>query len=387
MGIKGLTPFLKKYAPSGFNIVPLSTFAHKRIAIDISLFLYKYKVIYGEQWLSGILELLTTLRSYSIHPIVIFDGEAPLEKMEEQEYRRSTREERKHVYENIISKVEMYNSSGIISTDLQHFHDKQLLMSKRRMSTCSSSSSPLSLDDSKFDVDIVLQRLERMKNQNVRVVYNDIELVQTMVNSLSIPYFQAPSEAEALCSWLTRYNIIDGVLTEDTDVLAYGARAYLSKLNMFSNTCTLVNYDNILSSLELTSEQFTEFCIMCGCDYNQRLKGVGPVRILKILKKYKSIDNFIKEEGTKHDCRVLKHTRIKEIFTTPDETTIPNIEMLKQSWCTSPKYDNIYSFMSQHNCMTFHPQHVYNCCLQDAKSSTYESSKIKYTKRRTPTMK
>lgn len=380
MGIKGLTPFLKKFAPSSFTVVNLSEFANKRIGVDISLFLYKYKIIYGEQWLSGVLELLTTLRSFSIHPIVIFDGEAPIEKMHEQECRRNVKEERKNMYDILSSKLETYKKTGVISSDLQSFYDKQMVIeTKRNFATMAIS---------KFDANVVTDKLERIKNQNVRVIYNDIELVQDMVKTLCIPYFQAPSEAEAMCSWLTRYNILDGVLTEDTDVLAYGAKMYLSKLNISTNTCTLVDYSNILKELQLTEEQFTELCIMCGCDYNQRIKGIGPVRILKILRKYSSIDNFIKSEGHKYaDCEILNHKRIKQLFTTPDESSVSNIEMLKDSWCTAPKFDNIYRFMTNNNCMIYVPQHVYNCCLQNARVSSYEPSKVKYTKRRTPTMK
>lgn len=125
MGIQGLTPFLKKYAPTAFSTVSLTMFSKKKIAVDISLFLYKYKVVFGEQWLSGIIQLFTCLRENAIHPVVIFDGEAPIEKIEEQKNRRNMREERNNRCDSLMSMVDEYNQTGVISNELQAFHDKQ----------------------------------------------------------------------------------------------------------------------------------------------------------------------------------------------------------------------------------------------------------------------
>lgn len=370
MGIQGLTPFLKKFAPSAFTITCLSEFTKKKIAIDISLFLYKYKVIHGDQWLSGVLQMLTLLRSFSIHPIVIFDGEAPIEKMEEQQNRRAAREERVQKCNTLMSDLEEFNSTGTIAANLQEFYNKQ--------------AAKFGVN-SQFDVDLVTSQLERLKNQSVRIYYTDIELVQSLLSVMRIPYFQAPSEAEGMCSWLCKQNLVNAVLTEDTDVLAYGANKFLSKLNMLNSTCVQIDYTEVLQALGMNKDQFTEFCIMCGCDYNQRIKGLGPVRAYKMFLKHGDIDTIIKD-NPKIDFQPLKHARVKDMFTIPCSETIEQLVKVKDMKCGRPNYEELTSMFKNNN-MIHHSQYVYNSCLQDVDSDDeFKLVKSTYKRRKSPSI-
>jgi 5'-3' exonuclease len=377
MGIQGLTPFLKKFAPSAFSTVHLSTFAKKKIAIDISLFLYKYKVVYGEQWLSGILHMLSLLRSYSIHPIIVFDGEAPLEKMEEQQNRRASREERTQKYNTITSCLDTFNSTGIVANELQEFYNKQ--------------ATKFGVN-SKFDVDLVVSQLDKLKNQNVKINYSDIELVQELMDTMSIPYFQAPSEAEGMCSWLCKKSLVEAVLTEDTDVLAYGANKFISKLNLYSATCTQIEYKSVLDSLTLDNDKFIEFCIMCGCDYNQRVKGLGPVRAYKMLLKHDCIEHVIKNYP-KIDFSPLKYNRVKEMFTVPCSDTLDHLSTAVDLKCGKPDFQKLSNFMYTHELtdngsMSFNPQYIYNSCLQDIElDDDFKLVKSIYKRRKSPSIK
>lgn len=41
-------------------------------------------------------------------------------------------------------------------------------------------------------------------------------------------------------------------------------------------------------------------CILCGCDYSAKIEGIGPVKALKFIKDFHSIENvlkFCKEEN------------------------------------------------------------------------------------------
>lgn len=377
MGINGLTPFLKKYAPNAFSTVSLALFSQKRIAIDISLFLYKYKVVFGEQWLSGVVQLLTTLRENAIHPIVVFDGEAPIEKIEEQKIRRATREERNNRYLSLMGQVDEYNATGVICDELQEFYTKSFANMQKRYSP---TLLAVQMTPSTFDINFVLDKLSKMQSQNVRVTFQDIQMVQNLLNVLHIQSIQAPTEAEALCSWLTIKNIVDAVLTEDTDVLAYGSPLFLNKINTNTGTCTMIDYNKILDELQLTREQFTELCIMCGCDYNQRVKGVGPSRIFKLYKKYSCFDEIVANE-TKYDFTNIHMERIKQLFTSHMDETIDQINI--EDWYSgTPNFTEIESFGKQCN-FTVKPERIYNACLQDARSfSVY--NKYNYKKRNSP---
>ena len=39
-----------------------------------------------------------------------------------------------------------------------------------------------------------------------------------------VPYIIAPAEAEAQCAWLDAEGLVDGVITDDSDVFLFGAK-------------------------------------------------------------------------------------------------------------------------------------------------------------------
>ena len=38
----------------------------------------------------------------------------------------------------------------------------------------------------------------------------------------------------------------------------------------------------MLEELQLTRDQFIDLCILCGCDYTDKIPGIGPVRALQV---------------------------------------------------------------------------------------------------------
>ena len=46
----------------------------------------------------------------------------------------------------------------------------------------------------------------------------------------------------------------------------------------------------------MNHDEFIDMCILCGCDYCPTIPKVGPVRAMKYIQKYKSIDNLIDSE-------------------------------------------------------------------------------------------
>ena len=92
MGIKNLNKFLHQKCPEVFETVHISQYAFKKVAIDISLYMHKFKAIAGERWLSAFMNLITSLRRNNIHAVFVFDGKSPIEKNEERAKRRKERE-------------------------------------------------------------------------------------------------------------------------------------------------------------------------------------------------------------------------------------------------------------------------------------------------------
>ena len=46
----------------------------------------------------------------------------------------------------------------------------------------------------------------------------------------------------------------------------------------------------------MNHDEFIDMCILCGCDYCPTIPKVGPVRAMKYIHKYKSIENLINSD-------------------------------------------------------------------------------------------
>ena len=312
MGIQGLSPFLKKKCPTAFNEVQLNKFANEKVAVDISLYLYKYKVVFGDSWVTAFVNLISCLRKNEINPVFIYDGEAPIEKLEEQQSRRQVKSDRKDKVVNIQKMLDVYDNTGVISTELQEFHDKH----KSKVESQSLKRLLGNNVENNFDKTIVEKKLEDLNSQNISITKDDIQSTMEILTAAGIPYYQAPSEAEAFCAYLCVMGKVAAVLSEDSDVLTYGACSLLTKINTSSETCIELTYNDCLEGLSFTNKQFTDFCIMLGCDYNSRVKGFGPVKCFNLLTEYKDIETI--ETKVKNDLSCLKWQRTRELFEVPD---------------------------------------------------------------------
>jgi flap endonuclease-1 len=149
-------------------------------------------------------------------------------------------------------------------------------------------------------------------------------------------------EAETTCSDLCKRGIVDAVLSEDTDVLAYSAPIFLTKIDTNLDTCVRLKHSQILEFLEMTELEFLDLCIMCGCDYNKNIPKIGPQNAYKYLQKYKSIDEIGK--NTVLDISVLNHIRTRELFTKYQE-----IDIISIPFCGIPDFEKLTSFIKDNN--------------------------------------
>jgi 5'-3' exonuclease len=59
------------------------------------------------------------------------------------------------------------------------------------------------------------------KDKSVIILMN----VQELLQMFGLPYIIAPMEAEAQCAYMELANLVDGVVTDDSDVFLFGARS------------------------------------------------------------------------------------------------------------------------------------------------------------------
>ena len=78
MGIKNLNRFFKENARESTKFITLSELSGKKIAVDISIYIYKYAT--DGTLVENIYLMLALFRHYNVIPIFVFDGKPPIGK-------------------------------------------------------------------------------------------------------------------------------------------------------------------------------------------------------------------------------------------------------------------------------------------------------------------
>ena len=329
MGIKNLNKFLRKNCPDVFIEKHLSNFAFKKIAIDISLYMFKYKTIFGDNWVDAFINLVSCLRRNEIHCVFVYDGKAPPDKMKEQEKRQKERQKIREKSAELSEAINQYHLDNVVTPILKEVFNKR-------------GGSKSLLRPNNFNILIVEEELKKLKSQSVSITAEDFELTKKLFELMEVPYVLADMEAETKCSHLCKLGLVDAVLSEDTDVLAYNTPIFLTKINTTTDTCIEIRIENILSELEIAYELFRDLCIMCGTDYNSNIFRVGPENAFKLLKRHENIEE-IERENPNLDSSVLNYIRVRELFTLDGnlDVCIP--------FCKYPDLTKLKNFLVENN--------------------------------------
>lgn len=274
MGIKNLKTILNTYCKCAINKRKLSDYSGMVIAIDISIYLYKY-LYNNNDHLEGLSRFSLRLLKNNITPLFIFDGKPPKEKNEILQGRKDKR----NVYIN--KKDEL----------------KNILVQRDMIDKGIEIQEPIIEEEEISELtNIELQKeIDKLEKKIIFVKGFHIESAKKMFDLFGIKYMVANGEAEQLCAQLCKSNIVDGCISEDTDILANGGHLFLINFNADNNNIEEYCLIGILECLEIDYNQFIDLCILCGCDYTSKINGVGPITAYKLIKKHKNIENIIEE--------------------------------------------------------------------------------------------
>lgn len=138
------------------------------------------------------------------------------------------------------------------------------------------------------------EQILRYASQTVKVTKTMTEDAKQLVKLLGLPCIEAPSEAEAQCTYITKYNQAYGVVSEDMDCLTFGAQFLVKGLNSKKEPVTIIELQEVLKGLEVNMDQFIDICILCGCDYTGSIDNIGPTKAHKFVKEYQNIEGVLK---------------------------------------------------------------------------------------------
>ncbi len=268
MGIKNMLKFLNKNFPNSIKKIETNDFGHKYIAIDISILLYQVIIAIrnsGADMINnqgdisshilGLFNKTINLLKMNIIPIYVFDGKPP-------EFKTKTINNRKEFKQKASEKL----NENLTEDEKIKYFKRTVYISKKQIEEC-------------------------------------MELLDLM----GIPYIIAPEEADSQCAELVKSGIADGVLTEDMDIMTFGATKIYRNLTSYTKDKYMILMDDVLNELKLNYEQFIELCLLFGCDYTDLVsnlqKTISSDRSEKIYEyyiKYKNIPetlNAMKKDG------------------------------------------------------------------------------------------
>jgi len=253
MGIKHLNRFFKEEAASSLKLISLSELSGKKIAVDISIYMYKYAS--EGTLIENIYLLLSILRHYNIIPIFIFDGKPPPEKKELLQKRKENKKEAEEEYNRLKETLTINENMDQI--------EKQEIMNS----------------------------MDLLKRKFVNIGKKNIELVKNLIRSYGSTYYDAPGEADELCSLLAIKGKVWATLSEDMDMFIYGCPRVIRYISLMNHTAVLYNLKGILDDLGITQQELRQICILSGTDYNmlnndETKNSPTLYSTLKLFKKY-----------------------------------------------------------------------------------------------------
>ncbi|KAK7033213.1 hypothetical protein R3P38DRAFT_2619130 [Favolaschia claudopus] len=118
-----------------------------------------------------------------------------------------------------------------------------------------------------------------------------ISQIMMMLSLFGIPYITAPMEAEAQCAELVHLGLVNGVITDDSDVFLFGSQRVFKNMFNQSKTVECFLLTDLSRELGLDRGTLIRLAYLLGSDYVDGLPGVGPVVAMELL------DEFPGEDG------------------------------------------------------------------------------------------
>lgn len=127
------------------------------------------------------------------------------------------------------------------------------------------------------------------------------EMARQLIEELKrmkVQYVVAPYEADAQLVYLEQQGIINGIISEDSDLLVFGAKRLLSKLDQHGD-CIEINRGDFaackdISLIGWTDADFRRMCILSGCDYLSNIPKLGLKTAYRSMRKYKNVEKVLR---------------------------------------------------------------------------------------------
>ena len=164
----------------------------------------------------------------------------------------------------------------------------------------SISQQPILLVDREISTEELRKKLqeEKQHEQDLRKKRNNDmrdsegmtsemkEEVIELLQAFDLPYIVAPFEAEAQCAILETLGLVDGIVTEDSDVFLFGGETVYR--NIFNDRKYVEVYlaKDAEKELGVERQDLVALAFLLGSDYTEGINGIGIVNAMEILQAF-----------------------------------------------------------------------------------------------------
>jgi hypothetical protein len=222
------------------------------IGIDGNLYCYKYSHSY-DNMIIGFFNQILNFLSNGFIPLYIFDGGTIYEK----EKTNNLRYHKKYINK---LKINIIEEKIIENNDFDKINDDLLVIKKK------------------------------LEKNSIRIGKKEIEVLIELLDLLNIPYIFSHGEGEYLAVLLNKYNIIDMLLTDDTDPIPGGINKIIK---FYNNNVYYLDINDINIKLNISYIQLCDFCILLGSDYGTFNHGLKTNELIELIIKYNNIESLI----------------------------------------------------------------------------------------------
>ena len=126
------------------------------------------------------------------------------------------------------------------------------------------------------------------------------EMARQLIEELKthdVQYVVAPYEADAQLAYLERKDVIQGVISEDSDLLVFGVKRLITKLDQYGE-CIEINRKDFTACREVSlvgwsDVEFRQMAILSGCDYLPSISKMGLKTAYQHVRRYRKIERVI----------------------------------------------------------------------------------------------
>lgn len=152
------------------------------------------------------------------------------------------------------------------------------------------------------------EEMRKFAPRTARLTKEMVKQAQDLLDSLGVPWVQAPSEGEAQAAHMVRRGDAWAVVSQDFDSLLFGAPRVVQNLSIEGKRKVagslaykqvepmLINLDDTLKELGISHEKLIWLAILVGTDYAPGgVKGIGPKKGLALVKQHDSVESLFKD--------------------------------------------------------------------------------------------